>query len=222
MIEAVIFDCDGVLVDSEILAVNVETSMLAELGLDYDHHEFKTRFMGMSDAAFFAALDRDSREKLDVPLPDDFAARCRERLYREVHARLVEVTGARAAIQTLAKKKAVASSSGSDKLRIKLERAGLWDLFAPHVYGADHVEHAKPEPDLFLFAANMIAVWPESCLVIEDSLNGVRAGLAAGMRVWGFGGGGHMDDLACERLIAAGVERVVSSWNDALLLFESL
>lgn len=222
MIEAVIFDCDGVLIDSEILAVEVETQMLAELGLRYDHQEFKARFMGMSDAAFFAALDVDCRATLDMPLPADFAANCRQRLYREVSARLVEVAGALAAVRALTKRKAVASSSTSDKLRIKLDRAGMWDLFAPHVYGADHVVHAKPAPDLFLYAAEALGVHPEQCLVIEDSVNGVRAGLAAGMRVWGFAGGGHMDAAARERLSAAGAKRIVESWPEAQHLFASL
>src|SRR5215472_9224787 len=131
MIEAVLFDCDGVLVDSEILAVEVETTMLAEIGLHYDVQDFKARFMGMSDAAFFAALDQDSRAQLGSPLPEDFEALCRERLYREVGARLTEVEGAAKAVAALDCAKAVASSSKSDKLRIKLERAGLWYFFDP-------------------------------------------------------------------------------------------
>ena len=90
--------------------------------------------------------------------------------------------------------KAVASSSETHQLDYKLRKTGLWDLFAPHIYSADHVTHAKPAPDLFLHAANALGVAPSDCLVIEDSVNGVKAALAAGMRVWGFAGGGHMDD----------------------------
>jgi beta-phosphoglucomutase-like phosphatase (HAD superfamily) len=130
MIEAILFDCDGVLVDSEILAVEVETDMLAALGLHYDHHEFKVRFMGMSDKAFFAALDADFRERLGIPLPADFAKRCRERLYIEVGNRLTEVSGARDAVHAWQRAKAVASSSTTDKLAIKLKKTGLWDQFA--------------------------------------------------------------------------------------------
>jgi len=222
MVEAVLFDCDGVLVDSEILAVEVETQMLAEIGLHYDIQDFKARFMGMSDAAFFAALDSDSRTQLGRPLPQSFEALCRERLYREVQARLTEVEGAAKAIAGLDGGKAVASSSRTDKLRIKLERARLWHLFDPHVYGADQVTHAKPAPDLFLYAAKALGVRPENCLVIEDSVNGVRAAIAAGMRVWGFTGGSHMDEPARDRLIAAGAERIVPSWSDASALFSSL
>jgi len=222
MIEAVIFDCDGVLVDSEVLAVEVETQMLAELGLVYDHALFKARFMGMSDAAFFAELDADCREKLGIPLPLDFAGRCRERLYREVGVRLVEVAGARKAVAGLTRKKAVASSSTLEKLHIKLARAALWDHFAPHVYGADHVRHAKPAPDLFLYAAERLGTAPSACLVIEDSVNGVLAGVSAGMLVWGFAGGGHMDSGSRARLAAAGSERIVDSWAEAETLFACL
>jgi HAD superfamily hydrolase (TIGR01509 family) len=222
MISAIIFDCDGVLVDSEILAVEVETAMLAEAGLDYDHAAFKARFMGMSDKAFFAALDADSRARLGRPLPEGFAERCGARLQAEVRHRITEVSGAGAALSTLAHVRAVASSSTSEKLRIKLALTGLWDYFAPHVYSADHVTHAKPAPDLFLYAANGIATEPSRCLVLEDSVNGVLAARAAGMRVWGFAGGGHMDAAACRRLAEAGAERIVESWPAASALFRTL
>ncbi len=222
MISAIIFDCDGVLVDSEVLAFEVETAMLADAGLHYESGTFKARFMGMSDAAFFAALDADSRERLGRPLPSGFGARCRARLQHEVRHRIVEVPGAAAALAALAKTRAVASSSGSDKLKIKLELTGLWDFFAPHVYSADHVTHAKPAPDLFLHAARQIDARPDTCLVIEDSVNGVLAARAAGMRVWGFCGGGHMDEAAARRLADAGAERIVESWPSASALFDAL
>jgi beta-phosphoglucomutase-like phosphatase (HAD superfamily) len=222
MVKAILFDCDGVLVDSEILAVEVETDMLAALGLHYEHQEFKARFMGMSDRAFFAALDQDSRAQLGRALPPDFERCCRERLYAEVGARLSEVAGAREAVKAVLRAKAVVSSSTVDKLQIKLKRADLWDIFAPHIYGADHVTHAKPAPDLFLYAAKSLDVRPEACLVLEDSVNGVRAGLAAGMRVWGFAGGGHMDEAACARLREAGAERILSTWPEAAALLAEL
>ncbi len=203
MVGAILFDCDGVLVDSEILAVEVETDMLAEHGLHYDHHEFKARFMGMSDKAFFAELNADALSQLGKPLPDDFAERCRERLYVEVGKRLTEVSGARDAVLAWSGARAVASSSTAAKLAIKLKHTMLFDLFDPYIYSADHVTHAKPAPDLFLYAAKSLNVAPADCLVIEDSVNGVTAGLAAGMRVWAFTGGGHFDDGLRRRLADA-------------------
>src|SRR5258708_3528448 len=100
MAQAILFDCDGVLVDSEILAVDVETTMLAELDLHYDPQEFKSRFMGLSDKAFFAELNADSLARLGRSLPESFEGLCRERLYREVGRRLTEVAGAREAVRT--------------------------------------------------------------------------------------------------------------------------
>ena len=214
MFEAVIFDCDGVLVDSEVLAVEVELMSLAEVGLHYDEEEFKARFMGMSTPAFYDALDADHRARFGRALPDGFRELCSTR-YRAAWPRLGEVPGARAAVAKVSHRKAVASSSSDDALARKLKLTDLWEPFAPHIYSADHVTHAKPAPDLFLYAADALNVAPGRCLVFEDSGNGVRAARAAGMTVWGFMGGGHMNDAVGQRLLAAGAERLVRDWNEA-------
>ena len=214
MIEAVIFDCDGVLVDSEVLALEVELASLAEIGLTYEEEDFKARFMGMSTPAFYDALDAERRARLGHGLPDGFRDLCSAR-YRASWHRLAEVPGARAVIAAVAHPKAVASSSSSDALDRKLRLTDLWEPFAPHIYSADHVTHAKPAPDLFLHAADALRVAPERCLVFEDSGNGVRAARAAGMRVWGFMGGGHMNDAVGKRLLAAGADRLVRDWPEA-------
>ena len=207
-----IFDCDGVLIDSEIIAVEVETALLAEIGLVYDIAEFKRRFMGMSDTAFYAALGEDCRAQLGLGLPQDFRARVDAGKHAANETRLAVVPGIARVLDGLSLPKAVASSSGAAHLEYKLRKTGLWARFAPHVYSADHVAHAKPAPDLFLHAARAIAMQPQDCLVLEDSVNGVRAGLAAGMRVWGFAGAGHMTDGVRASLLAAGAERIVESW----------
>jgi HAD superfamily hydrolase (TIGR01509 family) len=222
MVQAVIFDCDGVLVDSEILAQEVESEVLNEIGLHYDRHEFTARFMGMSDEAFFAALEADGQARLGRSIVDEIRAPMNERLRRAVEERLSEVPGALRAVATLGLAKAVASSSTSGRLAVKLRKTGLWDHFAPHIFSAQHVKHAKPAPDLFLHAADALAVPPHRCLVIEDSINGVRAGRAAGMRVWGFGGGGHMSERLTAGLSEAGAERIVSTWAEAENLFAAL
>ena len=103
-------------------------------------------------------------------------------------------------------------------LERKLKRTGLWEHFAPHVYSADHVVHAKPAPDLFLHAAAALQVPPADCVVLEDSVNGVIAARAAGMTVWGFLGGGHAHDGLGERLLAAGAELLVRDWAQAARL----
>jgi HAD superfamily hydrolase (TIGR01509 family) len=222
MTAAVIFDCDGVLVDSEVIAHAVEMAVLTEVGLVYDSAAFKARFMGMSDKAFHAALDEDAIERLGRPIMAEIQPIMQAR-YLERIALVGEVPGAALAVAALGTRpKAVASSSGITGLANKLKRSGLWDHFAPHVYSADHVQHAKPAPDLFLHAAGQIGIAPAACLVIEDSVNGVRAAIAAGMSVWGFAGGGHMDDAMAARLSEAGARRVVADWREAAALFAAL
>jgi HAD superfamily hydrolase (TIGR01509 family) len=222
MISAVIFDCDGVLVDSEVLAHEVELAVLAELGLHYDPHDFTVRFMGTSDTAFFALLDADGRARLGRSIIDEIREPMKARYRKAVEERLTEVPGALRAVAALGHAKAVASSSTIRGLDIKLRKTGLWDHFAPHVYSAEHVTHAKPAPDLFLHAAKALDVAPAHCLVIEDSVNGVTAGRAAGMRVWGFSGGGHMSARLATRLGEAGADRVVANWAEAEALFQTL
>lgn len=214
MIEAVIFDCDGVLVDSEVLALEIELAALAELGLAYEEGDYKARFMGMSTEAFYRAVDADHRAHHGRGLPEGFREACNAR-YRDAWHRLDEVPGARRAVEGVALPKAVASSSGEEALRRKLEKTALWPLFAPHVYSADHVAQAKPAPDLFLHAARALAVAPERCLVLEDSVNGIAAARAAGMTAWGFLGGGHMDAGVGARLTRAGAERLLRDWPSA-------
>lgn len=216
---AVIFDCDGVLVDSEILALEVEIAMLAEAGLNYDPRDFAHRFLGVNDAAFRIALNADAVEHIGRPLADGFHDLCRRQRWDACQTRLVEVAGCGSAVASLALPKAVASSTGADFLREKLRLTGLLAAFDPHVYSADLVARAKPHPDIFLHAAEALGVAPEHCLAIEDSANGVLSARTAGMTVWGFAGGGHMDEAAAERLREAGAERVVVSWAEAQLLF---
>lgn len=212
MFSALIFDCDGVLVDSEVIAHEVEARVLSSIGLHYDPHEFKARFMGMSDVAFRAALESDGIARLGRSILAEIEGPMDAQYHHAMETRLAEVPGALEAVRAVRGLKAVASSSREAALEKKLKKTGLWVHFAPHVYSAEHVTHAKPAPDLFLHAADALKVPPSDCLVIEDSVNGVTAAQAAGMRVWGFMGGGHMDDHSRARLEAAKVERVIEDW----------
>jgi HAD superfamily hydrolase (TIGR01509 family) len=216
---AVIFDCDGVLVDSEILAVEVEIVLLAELGLAYEPAEYGRRFLGLHDSAFRDALDIDCRAATGRPLPSDFIERTHDQRLTACRERLREVAGAAEAIATLATPKAVASSSGAAFLREKLALGGLLAAFDPHVYSADLVGRGKPHPDIFLHAAQELGVDPAACIAIEDSVNGVLSARAAGMEVWGFCGGGHMDAASGRRLGEAGAARLVADWGEAQGLF---
>ncbi|HEY4122975.1 MAG TPA: HAD-IA family hydrolase [Rhizomicrobium sp.] len=221
-ISPIIFDCDGVLVDSEVLAHEVEARVLSGIGLHYDPHEFKARFMGMSDAAFRAALEADGISRLGRSILPEIEGPMDAQYKHAIDTRLTAVRGALEAVRAVTGAKAVASSSQKAALEKKLRKTGLWDEFAPHVYSAQHVTHSKPAPDLFLHAANALGVSPADCLVIEDSVNGVNAGHAAGMRVWGFMGGGHMDEHSRARLEAARVERVIEDWPHFSRVLSSL
>jgi HAD superfamily hydrolase (TIGR01509 family) len=220
LIKAVLFDCDGVLVDSEVIALRVEMEMLAEQGLHFTRDEYAARFMGLSTEAFHTAIDTEAHVRLGRPISE--AIRQSERLRAVMVAEMKAVPGVEAALAGLQLPKAIASSGSMEGLQRKLTRTGLWTLFEPHIYGADHVAQAKPAPDLFLHAAAALGVAPADCLVIEDSANGVKAGRAAGMTVWGFLGGGHADAALGERLTAAGAERLVADWPQAARLLAAL
>lgn len=218
MFKAVIFDCDGVLVDSEVLALEVELAMLREQGLEFDRHDYVTRFMGLSYEAFHQVMDEEAQRRIGRTISDQIRDELATRLRQTMIARLTEVPGATRAVASVTLPKAVASSSTKEGLERKLRQVGLWDHFAPHVYSAEHVAHAKPAPDLFLHAAEALKIAPADCLVIEDSVNGVLAGRTAGMRVWGFLGGGHAHDGLRARLTEAGAERIAQDWAEVARL----
>lgn len=211
--EAVIFDCDGVLVDSETLAIRGERRALAEMGLDYSPADYVRRFIGLHDGAFIAELQADYRLRFSADAPDDFEERIIAGRRAEMGA-LTAIAGAAEALRAAraAGAVAVASSSRAHFLESKLRRMNLWDLAAPHVYSADLVANGKPAPDIFLYAAGRIGVAPARCLVVEDSENGVRAGCAAGMAVCGFTGGGHCLEGHGERLAAAGAAWIAADF----------
>lgn len=203
---AVIFDCDGVLVDSEVLAIRGEGRALETLGLAYTPQDYVRRFVGLHDGAFIEELRADYRRKFMKEPPEDFEEQIIAGRRREMQA-LTVVAGAAPALiaaRRLTGRVAVASSSRAHFLESKLKRMNLWDHAAPHIYSADLVAHGKPAPDIFLYTAEKLGVAPADCLVLEDSENGVRAGVAAGMEVWGFLGGGHCFDGHGERLKSAG------------------
>ncbi|MFK0257955.1 HAD family hydrolase [Streptomyces sp. NPDC090445] len=187
-IELVIFDCDGVLVDSERIAVRIQVALGAELGWPLTEGEVVDRFMGRSHAAI--------REQIAARLGDDTAALWSERfelLHREaVDTGLAPVDGlpeALDALDLLALPTCVASSGSHEKMRHTLGRTGLYDRFAGRIHSATEVARGKPAPDLFLYAARQMGVDPAACAVVEDSRPGVEAARAAGMRAFGYAGG---------------------------------
>jgi len=217
---AIIFDCDGVLVDSEALALEVELAAMAELGIADDAQTHMEKYLGLTGPEFYDAIEREFSRVHNRPLPPDFRATCQRRYRAAIDSdRLVEIAGARDFVMTLSCAKAVASSSSVESLERKLRRTLLWDHFAPHIYSGEQVARGKPEPDLFLHAASHVGATPAACLVIEDSTHGVVAARRAGMRVWGFTGGTHMLKPAGQHLLDAGAERILRHWREAEALW---
>lgn len=212
--DAVIFDCDGVLIDSETIAHEVEVEAMKRLGLFFDEPDRKARFQGLAVRDWSAALDADHRAQHGVPLPDGFVQALSAEITRRVLGDIRPIIGAVDAARAFCGLKAIASSSPKVELHGKIRGLGLWDVFDGHVYSGDDVAHGKPAPDLFLLAAEKLSASPARCVVIEDSVNGVKAGVAAGMTVWGFVGGPHCLPDQSVRLTGAGAVRVLPHMSD--------
>ncbi|MBB5232615.1 HAD-IA family hydrolase [Deinococcus budaensis] len=205
---AVLFDLDGVLVDSETLANAVWVELLAEHGLRLDRAEFMARAVGSTHAALFDWL----RGERGWERPEGFLPELDARLARAFHA-TPAIEGAAGTLRALSAAGlpfAVASNSLRSRLHLKLEAAGLAELVGEHAYDPAHVGgRGKPLPDLYAHAAARLGVSPDRCLVIEDSVTGLRAGVAAGATVWGLLAGGHVHPDGAAALREAGAARVL-------------
>ena len=202
--DLVIWDCDGVLIDSELLSVQADRECLAEDGIDLSAEEILDRYTGISMAGMLSDLEARFGRKLR-----DFAARHRERLNRLFEAELRPIPGIAAVLDSLACRVCVASSATPERLQHALSLVGLYDRFHPHIFSAAHVARGKPAPDLFLHAAERMGVAPQRCIVIEDSLPGIVAAVAAGMPAIGFTGGSHCRPGHGARLAKAGAASVI-------------
>jgi HAD superfamily hydrolase (TIGR01509 family) len=184
-ISLVIFDCDGVLVDTERIAVRIDVIVLAELGWPMTEAEVVERFMGRSDEEMTAEIEAH----LGRRLPASWEAPFRH-LYRQAfEAELEPVAGVVEALDAIAIPTCVASSGTHEKIRFTLGLTGLYERFAGRIFSVGDVARGKPAPDLFLHAAGRMGVPPAQCAVVEDSRYGVEAARAAGMRAFGYAGG---------------------------------
>jgi HAD superfamily hydrolase (TIGR01509 family) len=180
--ELAIFDCDGVLVDSERLAIRTEADILSGLGWPLTESDIVERFVGRSAAYMHHQIERH------LGRPVDWAAEFEPR-YREVFQNeLVAVPGVIDALDSISIPTCVASSGSHERMRLTLGKTGLFDRFEGRIFSVDQVAHGKPAPDIFLFAADQMGVPPLRCAVVEDSVSGVSAGLAAHMTVFAFAG----------------------------------
>jgi HAD superfamily hydrolase (TIGR01509 family) len=208
--DLIIFDCDGVLVDSELLSCRSLTEVLAQSGIALDLAQALDLFLGRSTAAVLQHY-RD----LGRALPETFLTDLKQKVRTRFAASLQPIPGIAAVLAELKLPCCVASSSDLDRVRFSLDMTGLASHFGERLYTAEMVARGKPAPDLFLHAAAQMGVAPARSLVIEDSVSGVTAAKAAGMRVWGFVGGSHYQGRDGRAILqAAGADRVFDRMQD--------
>jgi HAD superfamily hydrolase (TIGR01509 family) len=194
----VIFDCDGVLVDSERLTVAVEARVLTELGWPHTPEQVVARWMGRTSDFQLGEVE----ERLGTAAMLEYDSRSTAEVHEAFERELRAVDGIEQLLEHLEDARVptcVASSGTHDRMRRTLGLTGLRDRFDNRIFSATEVAHGKPAPDLFLHAATRMGVEPQGCVVIEDSVYGVRAGVAAGMTVYGYAGGlTPADELAAD------------------------
>ena len=198
--DLIIFDCDGVLVDSEVISCRAHAETLTRHGYPITADEVLERFLGRS----MRQVTLEVEAELGRSLPDDFSSQTYAEIFRLFATSLEATPHIDETLEKIALPMCVASSGPPEKIRASLNRVRLYDRFAPHIFSAVQVRHGKPAPDLFLFAAEQMRTAPARCLVIEDSIAGIEGALAAGMSVLGFHGGSHCREGYGRKLHAAG------------------
>jgi HAD superfamily hydrolase (TIGR01509 family) len=189
-IKCIIFDCDGVLIDSEVISARIMIEELSLENIDLDFAYFQANYLGRG----FTKVAVDIRASYGRAISDDFEARYRSKLLDAFKRELRSMPGIFEVLNTLSLPCCVATSSSPVRVQNSLSITGLTRYFANSVFTASQVKNGKPAPDLFLFAAAEMQMDPANCLVIEDSQTGLEAALRAQMPVWQFTGGSHLKD----------------------------
>ncbi len=215
MSKLVIFDCDGTLVDSEVIATKVFTNYWATHGVVYSENEFKETFIGTGRTAK-VVVDNLSK------MPSCADKEGRALLDEAISKNLEEVRGMSNLLSSLKLEKCVASNSPLKYVKDALHKTGLSSYFGESVFSADQVPNPKPSPDLFLHAASVCGFNPKDCIVVEDSVSGVMAAMKADMKVIGFSGAGHFIPSLEDRLKELKPTWLCSSTNELQQLLNSL
>lgn len=210
--DLVIFDCDGVLVDSEIIAARVEADLITRAGFEISAEELAETYAGLTFKDILMAVEEKARIPFQAALIDRAEALVDQRLRREVRA----IDGARAAVAAVTAPRCICSNSRSERIAFMLDKTGLSPLFAGRIFSALETPTArtKPAPDVFLHAAETLGANPARTFVIEDSVHGVAGARAAGMRVIGFTGASHSYPGHADALTEAGAETVIRRWAE--------
>jgi len=221
--KAIIFDCDGVLVDSEVVIMRIESAILREHGLDYTERQFFDKFLGVSGDIYEEIVRHDFKVATGQDIDKELLPYLKKHTHDDMYEQLDAISGMENFIKTCAHiPMAVASNSYGSALLKKLQVTGLDTYFTPHIYSSDNVKNPKPAPDLYLYAANSLNIAPKHCVVVEDSPTGATAAISAGMTVIGFVGGGHCDQKQIDDLYDVGAYDVVNHANDLSTLLDDL
>lgn len=212
MFDLIIFDCDGVLINSEMIAARVEAVAYAAEGFEMEPLGFAEHFAGMTHESIQKAIEQE----LGRPLKDGFQERLAEAFFELADAELTAVVGVEDMLDQIEGPRCICSNSASDYLLRYLSDVGLHERFAPHIFSAGEVGNKmpKPDPNVFLFGAQALGADPARCVVVEDSVAGVTAAVAAGMTVIGFVGADHSWPGHGEALMAAGALTTVNRHRD--------
>lgn len=206
----VIFDCDGVLVDSEVLSAEVEAEELIRLGVAIDAQQARQWFLGLTRED----IERKILRELGLILPADYEQTLMRSLMTAYKSRLQPMKGVHALIDRLKVPFCVASNSLPGKLGLALSLTGLFERLYPNVFCSKLVARGKPAPDLFLYSMKKLGGTPEQTVVVEDSIAGVTAAKCAGMTAIGFVGGLHHDPASADALRAAGADHIARSMEE--------
>ncbi|WP_185985237.1 HAD family hydrolase [Aureimonas mangrovi] len=215
----IIFDCDGVLVDSEIVAARIESEMLKEHGIEISAEELAERFAGLTLVRILETLETET----GVTLPEDFATKAEAEGNRRL-ATVAPIAGVHEMLDRLDLPRCICSNSMTPRLKLMLQPNGLWDRFRPYVFASREVgeKRIKPAPDVFLHACREFEINPREAIVLEDSVHGVAGAVAAGCRAIGFTGASHTHPGHAEALSEAGAETVISRLSDFPAVVEAL
>lgn len=216
----IIFDCDGVLIDSEIIAARVDCEILREHGYELTPEELAHRFAGFTTERIFQFVG----EETGRAFPDEAVHRAQQLTDARLNQEVLPITGVYDMLDALDDPRCICSNSRYERLEVSLTKAGIWDRFRPYVFSAQAVGagRGKPAPDVFLHAAKVFETSPDDAIVIEDSVPGVTGAVAAGMRVIGFTGASHSWPGHGEALMDAGALTVVRRLADVPATIEAL
>ena len=217
MIDHLICDCDGVLVDSEVIADRVMFDALTATFPSIDFVPVVKTAFGQQTSRFLAGLE----QQFDIKLPANFFETLEHNVELALAASLGPIHGVRDALQRVTLPAAVVSNSRLARVAASVRRAGLQQIFGERVFSAEQVARPKPYPDVYLFAAKTLGVEPARCVVVEDSVAGLNAARAAGMKTIAFVGASHIPDGYADALRAMGITRIMKHMDELPALIEA-